>query len=112
VKPGFVFLPKYYANYERSDEEVELSIMQLGFRPSGAKDHYARGTLRTGLTTKSIELTIFLDREKKQVQVYSSFFGILYDNGDVWQVAHHAVQGLEPPRNRTQELVDLFDNKK
>lgn len=112
AKPGFVLFPKYSASYQRTDEEVALSIMQLGFRPSGKKDLYARGTLRTGLTTKSIKLTIFLDRENKEIQVYSTFFGILYDNGDVWQVTHNAVHGMEEQKNRTQELVDLFDNKR
>jgi len=111
-RPSFEFFPKYIANYEREFEEVELSIRQLGFRPNGKPNQYSRGTVRTGLTTKSIKLTIELDREKKQISIFSTFFGILFDNGDVWQLTNDAIVGLEPEKNRTQELVDLFDNKR
>ncbi|RVU86637.1 hypothetical protein EOL70_04100 [Leucothrix sargassi] len=110
-KPGFVFFPKYKANYEREDSEIELTIGQLGFRRNELTGLYHRGTLRTGLTTKSIKLTIDLDRENKSFSIYSTFFGILFDNGDVWQLTHDIVHGLEPQKDRTQELIDLFDNK-
>ena len=111
TKPGFVLFPKYIANYERDDAEIEQSIGQLGFRRNDLTGLYQRGTLRTGLTTKSIKLTIKMDRENKQISIYSTYFGILFDNGDIWQLAHDIINGLEVQKARTQELIDLFDNK-
>ena len=111
VKPGIVFFPKYVATYTRSHADVELTIGQLGFRKNEITGLYSRGTVRTGLNTKSIKLTISVDHEKKEISIYSSFFGILFDNGDIWQLAHDAVNGLEVQKDRTQALVDLFDKR-
>ncbi|PWQ97572.1 hypothetical protein [Leucothrix arctica] len=111
IKPGIVFFPKYIAAYTRSDADVALTIGQLGFRRNEMTGLYSRGTMRTGLNTKSIKLTISMDYEKKEISIYSSFFGILFDNGDIWQLAHDAINGLEVEKDRTQALVDLFDNK-
>jgi hypothetical protein len=115
IKPRFEFFPKYIASYQRDDAEVELSIGQMGFRATGAKGVYTRGTVRDGLKTKSIKLTVAIDREQKTISIYSTYFGILFDNGDIWQLTHDIVNGaetaLELQKNRTQELVDLFDKK-
>ena len=94
-KPRIVFFPKYLANYQRDDAEVEHTITQLGFSRDPLTGLYRRGLVRSGLTTKSVKLTISVDREKKEVAVYSTFFGILLDNGDLWQVTHDIVNGLE-----------------
>lgn len=112
VKPSFVFFPKYLASYQRNDADVELTIMQLGFRRNELTGLYARGTVRSGLSTKSIKLTISMDRDKKEIAVYSSFFGVLFDNGDIWQLTHDVVNGLELKQDKTQEMIDLFDQKK
>jgi hypothetical protein len=111
VKPGLVLFPKYIASYQRGDADIELSIGQLGFRRNETTGLYYRGTVRSGLNTKSISLTISVDRENKEISIYSTFFGILFDNGDIWKLAHDVVNGLEVPKNRTQQLVDLFDKK-
>ena len=111
AKPSFVFFPKYRASYQRSDDEVVLTIQHSGFRPSDTKDHYTRGTIREGLGTKSIKLTVFVNHEKKEIEVYSTFFGVLYDNGGVWQLTHDIVHGVAPEKDRTQQLHDLYDGK-
>lgn len=112
VKPSFVFFPKYLAGYQRNDADVELTIGQLGFIRNELTGLYYRGTVRSGLNTKSIKLTISMDREKKEIAVYSSFFGVLFDNGDIWQLTHDVVNGLELKQDKTQEMIDLFDRKK
>lgn len=111
-KPGFVFFPKYIANYERSDDEVAATIVQLGFIRNEMTGLYSRGTVRSGLTTKSVKLTLSMDREKKEIAIYSSYFGILFDNGDIWQLTHDIINGFTVEKGKIQEMIDLFDRKK
>lgn len=111
VKPKFVFFPKYIASYQRTDADIELTIKQLGFTRNEMTGLYNRGTVRTGLTTKSVKLTLSMDREKKEIAICSSYFGILYDNGDIWQLTHDVVNGLTLQDDKIQEMVDLFDRK-
>lgn len=111
VKPGFAFFPKYLAHYQRSDDEVMMTITQLGFTRNEMTGLYNRGTVRTGLSTKSVKLTLSIDLEKKEIAVYSSYFGILFDNGDIWQLMHDVINGLVLEKDKIQEMVDLFDRK-
>ena len=117
VKPRFVFFPKYIGSYQRDDADVEQTILQMGFKRNDSKGLYNRDKVRNGLRTKSIKLTIQMDRENKQVSVYSSYFGIVYDDGEIWQLTHDVLYGvdealLDIQESNKQELIDLFDKKK
>lgn len=117
VKPRFVLFPKYIGTYQRDDVEVEQTIKQLGFVRNDLTGLYNRDKVRNGLRTKSIKLTINMDRENKQVSVYSSYFGIIYDDGEIWQLTHDVLYGIDEAivasqEKAEQEMVELFDKKK
>ena len=117
VKPRVVFFPKYIGSYQRDDADVEQTILQMGFKRNDSTGLYNRDKVRNGLRTKSIKLTIQMDRENKQVSVYSSYFGIVYDDGEIWQLTHDVLYGvdealLDIQESNKQELIDLFDKKK
>lgn len=117
VKPRFIFFPKYIGSYQRDEADVEQTIKQMGFVRNDRTGLYNRDKVRNGLRTKSIKLTIQMDRENKQVSVYSSYFGIVYDDGEIWQLTHDVIYGvdgtlLESQEKSKQEMVDLFDKEK
>ena len=114
VKPRFVLFPKYIGSYQRDDADVEQTIKQLGFQRNDSTGLYNRDKVRNGLRTKSIKLTISMDRENKQVSVYSTYFGILYDDGEIWQLTHDVLYGVDDSISeaKKQEMADLFDQKK
>ena len=108
TKPKFVLFPKYLAKYERDDDEIEKTLAELAFKQNPLTGLYTRGKVRNGIFSKSIKLTISVDREKKEVSVYSSFACILYDDGEIWQLTTDIVNGLNQDKNMNQELVDMF----
>lgn len=117
VKPRFIFFPKYIGSYQRDEADVEQTIKQMGFVRNDRTGLYNRDKVRNGLRTKSIKLTIQMDRENKQVSVYSSYFGIVYDDGEIWQLTHDVIYGvdgtlLESQEKSKQEMVDLFEKEK
>ena len=114
VKPRFVLFPKYIGSYQRDDADVEQTIKQLGFQRNDSTGLYNRDKVRNGLRTKSNKLTISMDRESKQVSVYSTYFGILYDDGEIWQLTHDVLYGVDDSISeaKKQEMADLFDQKK
>ena len=117
VKPRFVLFPKYIGDYQRDDADVERTIKQMGFQRNDSTGLYNRDKVRNGLRTKSIKLTISMDRENKQVSVYSTYFGIIYDDGEIWQLTHDVLYGvdevlLDTQEKNKQEMVELFDKKK
>jgi hypothetical protein len=108
AKPKFVLFPKYLAKYQRTDDEIEKTLIELAFSRNPLTGLYTRGKVRNGIFSKSIKLTISVDREKKEVAVYSSFACILYDDGEIWQLTHDIVNGLNRDKNMNQELVEMF----
>jgi hypothetical protein len=44
-------------------------------------------------SANSIKLTVEVDENNKKVTVHASFFGILFDTGDVWQVMSDIING-------------------
>ena len=108
TKPRFVLFPKYLAKYQRTDNEIEQTLTELVFTQNPLTGLYTRGKVRNGIFSKSIKLTISVDREKKEVAVYSSFACILYDDGEIWQLTLDIVNGLNRDKNMNQELVDMF----
>jgi len=108
TKPKFVLFPKYTATYQRSDAEIEKTLAELVFTKNPLTGLYTRGKVRNGIFSKSIKLTISVDRDKKEIAVYSTLACILYDDGEIWQLAHDIVHGLNRDKNIDQELVDMF----
>ena len=54
---------------------------------------YSRGKIYGDFSAKSIKLSVTINKKAKQVYVYASFFGVLFDTGDVWQVTSDIVRG-------------------
>ena len=108
IKPKFYLFPKFLAKYQRPDDEVENTLAELAFHQNPLTGLYTRGKVRNGLFSKSIKLTISVDRERQEVAVYSSFACILYDDGEIWQLTHDIVNGLNRDKNIEKELVDMF----
>ena len=108
VKPKFILFPKFLAKYDRPGEAVEKTLTELAFTLNPLTGLYTRGKVRNGLFSKSIKLTVSLNREKKEVAIYSSFACILYDDGEIWQLTHNIVNGINQENGMNQELVDMF----
>ena len=84
-KPKFVFFPKYVAKFESSQGSIESTLLELGFSKS-TDGKFSRGKVYGDFSAKSIKLAVTVDSSSNQIKVCASFFGILFDTGDVWQV--------------------------
>jgi len=93
-KPKFVFFPKYVAKVESSQESIESTLLELGFSKStGGK--FSRGKVYGDFSAKSIKLAVIVDSSSSQIKVCASFFGILFDTGDIWQVTSDIVNNAK-----------------
>jgi hypothetical protein len=89
-KPKFVLFPKYTAKFETSVEAIESALLNLGFSKS-ASGQFSRGKVYGDFSAKSIKLSVTIDTPTNQIKVCASFFGILFDTGDIWQVTSDIV---------------------
>jgi len=93
-KPKLVFFPKYVAKFESSLEAIESTLLELGFSKS-TDGNFSRGKVYGDFSAKSIKLAVIVDKSNSQIRVYASFFGILFDTGDIWQVTSDIVNNAK-----------------
>ena len=91
-KPKFVFFPKYVASFDKPADEIFKKLQSLEFSPT-KNGAYSRGKVYGDFSAKSIKLTVEVNEKESTVKVYSSFFGVLFDTGDIWQVTTDIVSG-------------------
>ena len=83
-KPRLVFFPKYIAKHELSEDELEASLIQHKFIKN-ENGTFSRGKLFGDFSINLIKLAVEINTPEKELKIYSSFFGILFDTGDLWQ---------------------------
>jgi len=91
-KPKFTLFPKYIAKFDKPIAEIESNLEKMQFnKETGNK--YSRGKVYGDFSAKAIKLSVDIDENNKQLKVYSSFFGVLFDTGDIWQVTSDIING-------------------
>lgn len=91
-KPAFTLFPKYVATFNKPLAEIEVNLEKLKFSKTG-NTSYTRGKIYGDFSAKAIKLTVDVDEVNNQIKVSSSFFGILFDTGDIWQVTADIING-------------------
>ena len=91
-KPKFVLFPKYLAKSYKTEQEIQAVLEAIEFKRNDSGT-YSRGKVYGDFSAKTIKLTVELDKGKNQIKVYASFFGVLFDTGDLWQVTSDIVNG-------------------
>jgi len=92
-RPSFVLFPKYIAQYSSSTEDIISRIQTLDFKPIGKSNkRFIRGKAFGDFSAKWIKIEILLEREKKELRVFSRFIGIIFDNGDLWEIISNLVE--------------------
>lgn len=84
-KPKFTLFPKYSTGFDPPISQIKESLEKLGFKATN-KNTYTRGKAYGDFSAKAIKLTVSINEKDKHIKVYASFFGILFDTGDIWQV--------------------------
>ena len=85
AKPNFTLFPKYSANFDAPVSQIKETLEELGFKALNDTT-YTRGKIYGDFSAKAIKLTVGINEEGKSIKIYASFFGILFDTGDIWQV--------------------------
>ena len=85
-KPKFTLFPKYIAQFNKPISEIEAALEKIQFKKND-NNVYTRGKIYGDFSAKAIKLSVEINEEQKQIKLYSSFFGVLFDTGDIWQVA-------------------------
>ena len=93
TKPKLTFFPKYIAGFDKSVEEIEDSLIALGFKATADPSFYYRGKVYGDLSAKRIKLSVQIDEQESQIKVQASSLGILYDMGDIWQITSEILNG-------------------
>ncbi len=91
-KPKFTLFPKYIAKFEKPFSEIESALLAQEFKKN-KNGNYSRGKVYGDFSAKSIKLSVVVDEESKEISVCASFFGILFDTGDIWQVTSDILNG-------------------
>jgi len=92
-RPSFVLFPKYIAQYSSSTEDVISRIQELGFIPvDQSNKRFIRGKAFGDFSAKWMKLEILLESEKQEFRVFAPFFGIIFDNGDLWKIISNIVE--------------------
>ena len=91
-KPKFVLFPKYIASFDKPVNEIKSSLENNQFVLVG-NNRYSRGKFYGDFSANAIKLSVDIDEDKKQVKVYASFWGILFDTGDIWKVTSDIIHG-------------------
>ncbi len=95
TKPRFTLFPKYTAHFGGAVDELENSLRALGFHEK-EDGVFSRGKVYGDFSANAIKLTVEIDKNEKQIKVYASVFGILFDTGDIWQVTADILRGRTP----------------
>jgi len=91
-KPKFTLFPKYRANFEKPAGEIESALLAQEFKKK-QNGSYTRGKVYGDFSAKSIKLLVVINESSSEIFVCSSFFGILFDTGDIWQVTSDILNG-------------------
>lgn len=94
-KPTFTLFPKYVATFEKPVSEIESNLEEIRFKKI-SNNIFTRGKIYGDFSANLIKLTAEVDENNKQVKVFSSFFGVLFDNGDIWKVTAEIINGKNP----------------
>jgi hypothetical protein len=97
-KPTFVLFPKYIAQYDKPLVEIESALLALEFEKN-EQGAFSRGTIYGDFSAKAIKLAVEIDEQERTIKVYAPFFGILFDTGDIWQVATNILSASGPVDN-------------
>ncbi|MFW5432145.1 MAG: hypothetical protein ACKE5M_02965 [Methylophilaceae bacterium] len=92
TKPKFTLFPKYIAKFEKPVDHIESVLVSQEFKKN-ENGSYSRGKVYGDFSAKAIKLSVQINKEDNQVVIYASFFGILFDTGDIWQVTSDIVNG-------------------
>lgn len=96
-KPRVAFFPKYSGGYTGAKEDIVSNLKDMGFVAVPQKPNlYARGQPYGDFSAKSLRLHVSIDDSEKRVRVYAPFVGVLFDTGDLWQVATNAMRARQP----------------
>jgi len=90
-KPKCTLFPKYSANFDTPVSQIKENLEALDFKALN-ETTYTRGKVYGDFSAKAIKLTVTIDEENKHIKVYASFFGILFDTGDIWQVTSDIIE--------------------
>ncbi len=91
-KPKFVIFPKYIAKYLIETESVIINIKAMGFELKDENSNiFVRGKAYGDFSVKWMKLEVQLNKEKEEIKVFSPFFGIVFDNGDLWEITSKAI---------------------
>ncbi len=93
-KPKFTVFPKYIAKFDQPINKIESSLSALEFKKD-KNGIYSRGKIYGDFSTKSIKLAVKVDEQDRELRVYASFFGVLMDTGDIWQVTTDILRSSE-----------------
>ncbi len=94
-KPIFTLFPKYVATFEKPVSEIESNLEEIRFKKI-SNNIFTRGKIYGDFSANLIKLTAEVDENNKQVKVFASFFGVLFDNGDIWKVTAEIINGKNP----------------
>ena len=88
LEPVNYFYPEFN---DDMDWESLISALEKNQFKKIDNGKYSRGKVYGDFSAKAIKLSVEIDEEKKQVKVYASFFGVLFDTGDIWKVTSEIV---------------------
>jgi hypothetical protein len=91
-KPKFTLFPKYTAKFDKSIADIDSALLAQEFKKN-EKGSYTRGKVYGDFSAKSIKLSVVVNEQSREIFVCSSFFGILFDTGDIWQVTSDILNG-------------------
>lgn len=91
-KPKFTLFPKYSAKFEKPVGKIESALIAQGFKKN-ENGSYSRGKIYGDFSVKSIRLLVVVKESSGELSICSSFFGILFDTGDIWQVTSDILNG-------------------
>ena len=91
-KPMLVLFRKYIAQFDKPISEIESTLEKPRFNNTGGRV-YTSGKDYGQVSVKSIKLSAEIDGGRKEIKLFASFFGALFDTGDVWQVTSDDVNG-------------------
>ncbi len=92
TRPKFTLFPKYVAPLQAPVADIERSLDSLEFTRT-KNGSFARGKVYGDFSARAIKLSVEIDENNNQIKVFASFFGILFDTGDIWQVTADILQG-------------------